>query len=255
MNVFKQFVQFNIKLSNYFDDCLAEKFRIDGCNDFESSFLPSFLGHNLRVYDVGGGKTPSLSRDQKDQFNLTIVGLDISDTELGRAPDGIYDEIICADICRYVGKADADLVICRALLEHVRNTEDAFRGLETILKREGKLLIQVPSRNAVYARLNLLLPQKLKEAILDNVFPESKQIQGFPAFYNQCTKNGFRRLGLKYRMNIREERFYFSSSYFKFLFPVHLIWRIWVCVFYLIAGNNAAETFCICLEKARPAAA
>ena len=41
-----------------------------------------------------------------------MVGLDIDADELARAPPGAYDETVCADITRHVGKGDADLVVC-----------------------------------------------------------------------------------------------------------------------------------------------
>ena len=95
-----------------------------------------------------------------------MVGLDIDGKELSAAPDGLYDRTAAADITKYRGQGDADLVICQALLEHVHDTGRALEAIASILKPGGRALIFVPSRNAVYARLNLLLPENLKRRIL-----------------------------------------------------------------------------------------
>ena len=65
------------------------------------------------------------------------------------APEGCYDRVIVADICRYRGTTEADLVICRAVLEHVVDADQALAGLASIAKPGGYLLLFIPSRNAI----------------------------------------------------------------------------------------------------------
>ena len=79
-------------------------------------------------------------------LGLTVVGIDIDQAELDRAPQGIYDRTICADVSQLRGNADADLLICLAVLEHVRDVSAAFTSIASCLKPGGKALIFDPSR-------------------------------------------------------------------------------------------------------------
>lgn len=202
-----------------------------------------------------GGKSPFIRLENKSLLDLYVIGIDISQSELNAAPTGAYNESICADIAKVNGCGDGDLVICQAVLEHVKNTEDAFRAIASLLKVGGIALIFVPSRNAVFARLNLLLPQKIKEKILYGVYPTTRSTQGFPSYYRKCTPNDFLRLAKLNNLEEMEARYYYISSYFSFLFPLYMVWRIWICLFRLIRGHQAAETFSMALVKRCSAAA
>lgn len=236
-------------LSRKFDLLLPAKYRRDGNRDYIEAVVPKYLAHDVTVYDIGGGKRPFLTTEQKHALNATVVGVDIDQTELDLAPQGAYDKKICADIARFSGSQDADLVLCQALLEHVENVEAALASIATTLKSGGHALLFVPSRNAVFARLNMLLPQSFKQSILYGIFPEKRKKQGFPAFYNNCTPAGLKRLAAANGLAIIEERYYFASSYFSFFLPVYVAWRIWVLFFYALVREQAAETFCLVLKK------
>jgi 2-polyprenyl-6-hydroxyphenyl methylase/3-demethylubiquinone-9 3-methyltransferase len=203
----------------------------------------------MTVYDVGGGKTPFLSPEEKRRLRLRVVAIDVDKGELARAPHGSYDEAVCADICSYVGSQDADVVICQALLEHVPDVEQALRSLVGIAKPGGHVLVFVPSRNAAFARLNLVLPEWLKRRVLFTIWPAAAEKQGFQAYYDRCTPRQFHDLAASFGLVVQSERHYFTSAYFKFCFPLHLAWRIWMAAFYVIRGNEAAETFVVALHR------
>lgn len=245
----KKLIQVNIIISHAFDRMIPDKYRIDGNRFFVEEFAPFYIKDNLTVYDIGGGKTPHISREKKHKLNLNIIGLDIDQNELNRAPVDAYDATICDDIIQHQGHGDADLVICQALLEHVKNVDQAISAIASILKPGGCALIFVPSRNAIYARLNLLLPQNIKEWLLYTIYPKTRESQGFPSYYNQCTPRDFRRIARKHNLSIEKESFHYISSYFSFFFPLHILWRIWIIGFHVLAGEQAAETFCMALIK------
>jgi 2-polyprenyl-3-methyl-5-hydroxy-6-metoxy-1,4-benzoquinol methylase len=248
-NLIVEFIKLNKGLSRRFDQILPKKFRIDGNRFFMDQFAPSYLKSNAKVYDIGGGKQPYISQDIKKALDLFIVGFDIDQEELNRAPQGSYDKIICADITQFQGYKDADIVICQTLLEHVKNVDQAFTNISSILKTGGLALIFVPSKNAVFARLNILLPQKLKQKILYYIFPETRHAQGFYSYYDKCTPREFRQLAKKNQFCVEKESFHYISSYFSFFFPFYVFWRLWVLGFYLIAREQSAETFCMALRK------
>lgn len=245
----RRLINSQVWLSQTFDRLLPKKYRIDGNTDFIDSFVPKFLGEELTIYDIGGGKNPYLSVATKQALRARVVGLDIDGDELRLAPEGTYDRMVSVDITQYRGQADADVVICQALLEHVKDNDKAFDSIAGILKSGGLALLFVPSRNAVFARLNLWIPHKLKQSILYSVFPHTMRNQGFPAYYDKCSPKDFSTFARKHGFIIVDERHYYISSYFSFFFPAYLIWRIWILGFHLIRGKQAAETFSMALRK------
>jgi 2-polyprenyl-6-hydroxyphenyl methylase/3-demethylubiquinone-9 3-methyltransferase len=228
---------------------LPSHYRIDGSEDFQISFAPEYLQKSSKVYDIGGGKNPFLTSALKEQLAVTLVGLDIDQHELHKAPTGAYDEVICADITRYEGNYDADLVICKALLEHVEDIDAAFAGIASILKPGGVAVIFVPSKNAIYARLNIILPETFKRHLLYTIFPQTRKSQGFISYYDKCTPKDFECLAKRQGLEVESKRCYFLSSYFSFFFPLYLLWRIWILIFRFFAGEQAAETFSMAFKK------
>jgi 2-polyprenyl-6-hydroxyphenyl methylase/3-demethylubiquinone-9 3-methyltransferase len=238
-----------MELSSKFDTYLPNKYSIDGNSDYQKFLVPKYLKQNLTIYDVGGGKRPYISLKQKKDLNATIIGLDIDREELDKAPDGSYDRTICADIAKFEGNRDADLLICQAVLEHVADVESAFSSISSILKPGGLALIFVPSKNAVFARLNIILPQEVKKTILYTIYPKMSQGQGFPSYYNKCTPKEFKQLARENDCDPIEENYYYMSSYFSFFFPAYFAWRLWILLFHRIFQEQAAETFSLVLKK------
>jgi SAM-dependent methyltransferase len=245
----RQLIASQIYLSRAFDRMLPELFRVDGYQDFLHCFAPRYLQANSRLYDVGGGKVPFLSQCAKSKLEIFTVGLDIDENELRRAPKGAYDETVCADIATYVGRGDGDLVIAMAVLEHVKHVEDALASISGILKNGGRAVIFVPSRNALYARMNLLLPQSTKRRLLSLLRGRTSDAEGFRAYYDRCTLKDFAEIGRHHKLEVIEERSYFASGYFSLFFPAYVVWRIWMIFFYIFKREQAAETFCIAFEK------
>jgi SAM-dependent methyltransferase len=248
-SLFRRLIASQSRWTHAFDKLLPQQLRVDGNADFIDSIVPQYLAAGAVVYDVGGGKNPLISMQRKAELGLKVVGLDIDARELGAAPAGQYDRAICADIVTYRGVGDADLVICQALLEHVADTERALAAIASILKPGGQALLFVPSRNAVYARINLLLPQKLKERILFGIYPHMRRSQGFPAYYDGCVPAPLERAAGRQGLGLVERRVYFQSDYFRFCFPAHALWRLWVLLFRRLRGDQAAETFSVVLRK------
>lgn len=251
----RKLLNMQVAISRWFDRQLPAAYRTDGNRDYMESLVPAHLREQgLTIYDVGGGKTPYLSVARKSELKARVVGIDIDRDELSRAPQGAYDEIISADISKFRGRQDADIALCQALLEHVADVEGAFESLASILKPGGRAIIFVPSRNSIFARLNLLIPQKLKQRLLYGIDPGSRKNQGFPAFYDHCTPSEFKRLAAEHGFAVEEVRTFFMSTYFFFFFPAYVLWRGWILISRLIMGDQAAETFSMVLRRRDPGA-
>jgi len=231
------------------DSNLPAYFRADGNSYFINTFFRKFLRRGQKVVDVGGGKQPILSAAEKQSLGLTVHGLDISANELASAPAGCYDATICADVTRYRGSSDADLVICQSLLEHVPSTQEAFAAIASMLKPDGLALVFAPSRNAVFARLNLMLPERLKRWLLFTIFPETRSAQGFASYYDRCTPREFEQMAHIVGLDAVERKLFYQSSYFSFFVPLHVLWRLWLVTFKALRGAQAAETFIYAFRK------
>lgn len=238
-----------IALSGAFDHLLPHSFRVDGSKDFKRRIVPDHLRSNLVIYDVGGGARPCIDLQTKRRLGLTVVGVDIDGEEFTKAPIGVYDKTIVTDITTCTLENVADLVVCKSTLEHVSNTEAALNAMGRLLKPGGTLLVFAPSRNALYARLNVALPEKIKMKLLSTSLGEKADHLGFPAKYDRCTPRDFRKLISNQNLEIKQINTYYVSSYFSIVFPLYIIWRLWVLTYRALAKEQAAETFSIVARK------
>jgi hypothetical protein len=74
--------------------------------------------------------------------------------------------------------------------------------------------------------LNLVLPEALKRTVLFGVFPEKRERQGFPAFYDGCSPAEMIQNMAAAGVSVREVRYFYVSSYFMFFVPLYLLWRV-----------------------------
>lgn len=245
----KKFIDSNQRLSRKFDKILPVKYRVDGNGDYITSLVPKYLKNDLIIYDVGGGKNPFLSPERKKPIHATVIGVDIDHKELLKAPEGAYDKIICTDITKFKGNHDADIIMCQAVLEHVKDVEQAFVAFSSMLKPGGLLLIFVPSKNAIFARINLVLPETTKKKILSILYSKNIEDRGFSSYYDRCTPQEMKKLACQNNLSLIESHFYYISSYFSFFFPAYIFWRLWVVLFHFFVEEQAAESFSLVLKN------
>lgn len=131
----------------------------------------------------------------------------------------------------------------------VKDVEASLVGIRSCLRDGGICALFVPSKNAIFAKINRILPGKMKRQILFSIFPNAKKCQGFPAYYNRCTPKEFRDLARSLGFEVIDERYYYISSYFSFFFPLYVLWRIYILAFHWIAREQAAETFGLVLKR------
>ncbi len=248
-SLWHRLINWQTRLSTAVDRFLPPRYRVYGRQYFRETLVPAYLGLGQTIYDVGGGANPFLSPEVKNRLGARVVGFDVCANELARAPLGSYDQHYCADISAFRGAGDADLIICQSVLEHVRDVRAAFHAFASILKPGGRLLVFVPNRNALFSRLNLLLPEKVKRAILFTVYPHKRQTSGFPAFYDRCTPRDFRALADENGLVVEAEQHFFITSYFFGIFPAYLLWRVWILLGARLFGPQASATFCMVLNK------
>jgi lipopolysaccharide/colanic/teichoic acid biosynthesis glycosyltransferase/SAM-dependent methyltransferase len=245
----RQLIDSQVALSRAFDRLLPQSMRVDGSKDFKQRIVPSRFRDGLVIYDIGGGARPCVDMETKRRLGLTLIGLDIETEEFAKAPLRLYDKTIVADITSYQDADVADLVVCKSTLEHVSDTGAALAAMARLLRPGGTLLVFVPSRNALYARLNLVLPERVKRRLLSIFMPGKADHLGFPAKYDHCTPRDFRRVIAGQGLKIEELRPYYISSYFSYFFPVYVLWRVWILAYRAVAREQGAETFVLIAHK------
>lgn len=247
--MFQKFIRLNQAWSKSFDKYFVPKsWTIDGLKDYVNNVVPPLIKDSSKICDIGGGKRPFVGTEVPKKNSYYILGIDIDKDELDLAPPDIYDKTVVADIGATkldieVGKST--LVICEAVLEHVKNNKRALNNISKLTQKNGQIALFIPSRNALFAVINRYMPEKTKKTILYNIFPETKHAQGFPAYYDMCTPSQIKSLFIKNGIKTTEVKCYFHSSYFSFFLPLHIFWRLYQLCCYLIIGNDAAESFSI----------
>jgi SAM-dependent methyltransferase len=168
---------------------------IDNCPVI-SEFLKKEIGTMgaKSVADVGGGANPTLDSDFVQQHKIDYVVLDISQTELDKAPT--YCRKILVDLTgppkdfsTCVGEAKFDIVFSYFFLEHVREPLAVHRNIHAALKPGGLAIHFFPTPNNIPLVANRLLSAKLSEFLVSIAQPtrDRKGTQGkFPAFYAMC---------------------------------------------------------------------
>jgi 2-polyprenyl-6-hydroxyphenyl methylase/3-demethylubiquinone-9 3-methyltransferase len=247
--LFQRATELQTRLTSALDQFLPSRYRVYGRRYYRETLVPRYLVYGQTVYDVGGGANPFLALETKARLGARVVGIDISASELERAPEGSYDETRCADIAEFRGAGDADIIICQSVLEHVRDVRAAFHSLASILRPGGRALLFVPNRNAPFARLNRLLPERVKRGVLFSLYPQKRPTSGFPAYYDRCTPRDFRGLAEECGLAVEAEEHFYICSYFFGILPAYVLWRIWILAGKRLFGAQASSTFCMVLSK------
>lgn len=247
--MFRRFIDANRRVSRIFNVFCNERFsRTDGSRQF-SAFVEGVIFSGARILDVGGGKHPTISLARKHELGLHVVGLDIDENELSRAPPGSYDSIMVSDAAQFDLDSKADIIVAHAVAEHVNDTRSMWQAIFRNLAPRGRTVQFIPNRNALFARLNLLLPERLKRALLFRIYPSFSNQHGFPAFYHECSPSAVRRA-------LKQEGFtnititpYYSSDYFTFFFPVHFLQVVLQIALMKAGAVDLCETFIVSAEK------
>lgn len=248
-NAIQKVISLNKRVSNWFDGFIADDFHVYGTEIFDTEIMPKYLESGKTVFDIGGGKHPNIDANTKSGKNLRIIGMDIDAAELKQAPDGFYDDIQVIDITKESGSQKADIILCRALMEHVKDTKAAIENMSGMLNDGGHIMMFLPCRNAVFSRLNLILPESWKLKLLNLAYPEKMHRIGFKAYYNRATPEKFKKMANDLGLEVAECRIFWASRYLEICFPAHIIWRFYQMIARGFGADNLCETFIMVLKK------
>ena len=143
----------------------------------------------LRVCEIGGGANPLLPLDQVRELALDYTVIDVSATELAKAPAD-YKKI-CADVTvdRGTVQGPFDLIISIWCAEHVPDGRAFHRAVYDLLANGGHAVHLFPTLYSPPFVANRLIPEQLSERIVLWMQPQ-RAPEGdhgkFPARYSWC---------------------------------------------------------------------
>lgn len=174
-----------------------------------------------RICDVGGGARPALSlhflRDNGLQYSI----VDVSPTELAKAPEG-YEKILADASGPQLDLGPYDLVLTQFLCEHIRAPARFHANLLSLLRPGGRALHLFPTLYAPPFVFNRAMPEGLTERVLLRLSPDRAsegRRRKFPAFYRWCRGPSRRQLRRFDRIGFEVQDYvgYFGHDYYNWL--------------------------------------
>ena len=207
------------------------------------------------VVDVGGGKECPFLPYLDDPTAHLIVTLDCSEEELRSNP--LLGCKVVADAA--AGgfpflDGSADLVVSRAVVEHIHDNATFFHNCACVLRPGGVMVHAFSGRFAPFALTNRLLPNRLTRPLIGYLHPYWREEgnYGFPAFYDRCyfsaVKDLLRRNGFE---NARFTLLYYQSVYFTFFFPLFVLMLFYDVVVSLFGVGNLASGIIVKAVRSR----
>lgn len=223
--------------------------RTGGLADFTARVVPSLLGQRLRVLDVGGGRRPVIDPGIVERLQLHVTGLDLSEDELRAAPPGSYQATIVGDVSRVAIAGPFDLILSRAVLEHVADPAAALGALAAALAPGGTMAHVVPCGHAPFAVAHRLLGHRLSRRLLRATHPDRTEIESFAAYYRLCIPSRMAAHCRRQGLEIVELRPHFASDYLHFCAPLHFVELSRQTLFALCGLTDWCETFILVARK------
>ena len=161
---------------------------IDARKEYKQLLTRLLEMHQIKnVCDVGGGANPLLKSKYIHRKDIDYAILDISATELDKAPKE-YKKIL-ADISaqNITVQAKFDLVFSKMVAEHINDAEQFHKNVLEVLSRGGLAVHFFPTLYTLPFLVNRIFPEWLNDKLL-NYFSkrDSYQKAKFPAYYRWC---------------------------------------------------------------------
>ncbi|KAA0079108.1 methyltransferase domain-containing protein [Mycolicibacterium sp. P9-64] len=246
-DVLRHFVHANASLSGRIQPSMVKKTHAYTKYDEAGTAL---LEREPRiVLDVGAGRQWHFDPSLKGQ-NMKLIGFDIDHAEM--ADNALLDQRISGDACQSLGVPDhsVDLIMGRAVVEHLHDTASFLKSANRALSEDGCLIVTFANRYAPFAILNRLLPRRVSRWLLMHLVPGSSGVLGFQAFYDQAGFREFKRSLAEAGFEIEEEyASYFATSYYGFFLPLFFVGLGLDYVRYALADPRLASYFMFIARK------
>ena len=159
----------------------------------EAAALIRALPDGATVLDLGGGRRCVYASAVEPPGRVRLIAVDISPEELALNEDAA--EKYTADVAAGLPlpTSSVDLILSRALLEHVADVPAAVRHMARVLKPGGVALHFVPGRYSLFGMLARVLPFDPLVRLVHAVMPWTRDHVGFPIYYDSCYPQALKR--------------------------------------------------------------
>ena len=188
------------------------------------------------ILEVGGVDRPALLKSEEYEY----VGLDIDERESCYTA---YDRFIHASVEDKININGIDLVISKAVFEHVPDNTAAFRNLYVAMGSSSIMHHYVPSGFHPYSIVLKLVGNKMQKWLIRNLRPREDAIMttGYPAFFNLCDPVSLRKLLNESGFcDVNYIIYYKATDYFAFFLPLYVL----VATFENLSKRFGWEIFC-----------
>lgn len=210
------------------------------------------LADNYTVLDVGGGRKCQFQEDRLKFKNVHVIALDPSEDELNYNND-VEEKIVFAmgtDQPSPLKDSSIDVVVSHMVLEHIRNNDLTMREVNRILKPGGTFISVMPSKFALFAMINRMLPSWLTNKVLFFFMPEEKGVKGFKAYYDRIYYPAIDKLLTRHGFSSTEYFFsYHQSEYFEAFVPCEIVSLLWDFLMYLFGVKPLCAYICFTAHK------
>jgi SAM-dependent methyltransferase len=190
----------------------------------EADALIRALPDGATVLDLGGGRRCVYAGSVEPPGRVRLVAVDVSAEEL--ALNGDVSDTRVADVAAGLPMPDgsADLILSRALLEHVQGVPAAIGHMARVLKPGGVALHLVPCRYSLFGLAARLLPFGPLVRLVHLVMPWTRDQVEFPVVYDHCypqaLERDFRAAGFS---RVESWLTWAQPGYFEAAYPAFLL--------------------------------
>lgn len=244
MSVLSKLVSFNIRLSEIVDRNFR---RFVHRRNYEELILRSInkVTNNrdsCSVMEVGGTNRPLMKRSKEIRYD----GMDI---EYKEQCEHIYDNFIVQSIEEPI-RNKYDLIISKALLEHVKDNDASVMQMYKALRPGGYTIHYLPSRYHPYSLAVRLVGPKWQIRLIKILRPLAVDITGYPVFFNKCSPKEMRKLfkhkGFKH---VITTTFFRANGYFRFFLPFYIAVTLWENICKKLQWEQLCSGFIIIARK------
>lgn len=191
----------------------------------EAAALIQALPDGAEVLDLGGGRSCIYAKEVEPPGRVRLIAVDISAEELALNTD--VAETCVADVAHDLPMPDAsaDLILSRALLEHVEGVPEAIGQMARVLRPGGTALHLVPCRYSLFGTAARLLPFGPLLRLTFRLAPWFRQYAfGFPVHYDNCFPQALEREFIKAGFSRVELQISWScDSFFLGIYPLYVL--------------------------------
>jgi SAM-dependent methyltransferase len=157
-----------------------------GLFESEAAALISSLPDGATVLDLGGGRRCVYATAVEPPGRIRLVAVDISAEELALNRDAAETCVADVAVDLPIPTGSVDLILSRALLEHVSDVPASIQHMARVLKPGCIALHLVPGRYSLFAIAARILPFAPLMKVMHWVMPWTQGQIEFPVCYDHC---------------------------------------------------------------------